>query len=59
MQCVSSSEPDLVSPTVVAEGAQSPSDSSEYFEHGGEYDLLICFLWIACTFVDSMVYRFM
>lgn len=35
MQCVSSSEPDLVSPTV-AEGAQSPSDSQEYFEHGGK-----------------------
>ncbi|XP_058811383.1 methyl-CpG-binding domain protein 5 isoform X2 [Topomyia yanbarensis] len=30
VQCVSSSEPDLI-----ADGAQSPSDSTEYFEQGG------------------------
>ncbi|XP_055633958.1 mucin-2 isoform X3 [Toxorhynchites rutilus septentrionalis] len=34
VQCVSSSEPDLVSPTITEEG-QMPSETTEYFEQGG------------------------
>lgn len=35
MQCVSSSEPDFVPPSM-AEGAQSPSEATEMFEQGGK-----------------------
>ncbi|XP_062536639.1 methyl-CpG-binding domain protein 5 isoform X2 [Armigeres subalbatus] len=43
VQCVSSSEPDLVSP-MVTEGAQSPSDSTDYYDHAGgnSYQRSVC-----------------